>query len=106
MARLKGDQEPDSELDKDLKINRYGAIGGTAAMLAEEGQASLRALKAIEKINGSKAALRAAGHLLPTYATYLAYAGALLGGAPAVGRYMARNAYKRQEAKNKKKYKK
>lgn len=47
---------------------------GTGVMLAEEGQATARALRAIHKIQGKAGLLRGAKIFLPAYATYLAKA--------------------------------
>lgn len=65
---------PESEDSSTLGALSAATQIGTAAQLAEEGQASIRGLKAIGKLQGKAGMLRAAKLLGPAFGTYVAAA--------------------------------
>lgn len=64
---------------------------GTGVVLAEEGQATARALRAIHAVQGKAGLLRGAKLLLPAYGTYLAQALGHHFIAPSVAKWVVRN---------------
>lgn len=76
---------PESEDSKTLGALSTAAQIGTAAQLAEEGQASIRGIRAIGKLQGKAGMIRAAKILGPAFGTYVAAAVGSHAVAPWVG---------------------